>query len=200
MIPLHDDNPTTIKPWVTISLIAVCVMMYLWGIGHPDEELLRSFYTLGFIPAVWLGKISIDPSLTFFIPKATILTSMFLHGGFFHLAGNMLYLWIFGNNVEDAMGHWRFIFFYLICGSLAALTQAYQDPDSIIPMVGASGAIGGILGAYFLLYPRAKVLVLIPLGIVFWTMRIPAYFVLGIWFIFQITLGNTTVSGEGGIA
>ena len=125
---------------------------------------------------------------------------MFLHGGFFHLAGNMLYLWIFGNNVEDAMGHWRFIFFYLICGSLAALTQAYQDPDSIIPMVGASGAIGGILGAYFLLYPRAKVLVLIPLGIVFWTMRIPAYFVLGIWFIFQITLGNTTVSGEGGIA
>ena len=199
MIPLHDDNPTTIRPWVTISLIVACVLVFLWEMGRSEQELAEIFYAFGFIPAVWFGEASLAPALASVSPETTILTSMFLHGGFLHLGGNMLYLWIFGNNVEDAMGHVRFAVFYLLCGVAAALTQAYQDPGSTVPMVGASGAIGGVLGAYFLLHPIARVLVAVPLGIIFWTIRIPAYFVLGLWFVFQLVLGGVA-SGEGGVA
>jgi len=125
---------------------------------------------------------------------------MFLHGGWMHLIGNMLYLWIFGNNVEDAMGHGRFIVFYLLCGIAAALAQAFQDPGSAVPMIGASGAIGGVLGAYVLLYPRARVLVVVPLGFFFYTLRIPAMIVLGLWFGLQFV--STMLAGDqiGGVA
>jgi membrane associated rhomboid family serine protease len=123
---------------------------------------------------------------------------MFLHGGWMHLIGNMLYLWIFGNNVEDVMGHVRFVYFYVLCGILAALSHALIDPSSTIPMVGASGAISGILGAYLLLFPRAQVLVLIPLGIFTRIMYVPAGFVLGMWFVLQLLSGGLSLGRQGG--
>jgi membrane associated rhomboid family serine protease len=130
----------------------------------------------------------------------TPVTAMFLHGGWMHLIGNMLYLWIFGNNVEDAMGHGRFIAFYAVCGLAAAAAQAALDPASRIPMIGASGAIAGVLGAYALLYPRAKVLVLIPIFVIFTTVRLPALWVLGGWFVLQLINGALADPAGGGVA
>ena len=199
MIPLHDDNPTHLRPLITVGLIVVCVCIYLWEIGLSENGLIEVFYSFGFIPSVWFEAYRENTSIFSFY-QFTIISSMFLHGGFFHLAGNMLYLWIFGNNVEESMGHIRFLIFYILCGSFAAMAQAFYEPNSYVPMVGASGAIGGVLGAYFVLYPKARVLVLVPLGIIFWTMRIPAAFVLGGWFIFQLLLGSSTVSEVGGVA
>ena len=123
-----------------------------------------------------------------------------LHGGLMHLLGNMLYLWIFGNNIEDSMGHVRFIIFYLLCGIAAALAQALQDPASTVPMIGASGAIGGVLGGYLMLFPRARVLVLVPLGFFMHTLRVPALFVLGIWFVMQFLYSAMTTGQPGGVA
>jgi membrane associated rhomboid family serine protease len=130
----------------------------------------------------------------------TVFTSMFMHGGWMHLIGNMLYLWVFGDNVEDSMGHGRFVVFYLLCGVAAVLAQALPDPSSTIPMVGASGAISGVLGAYLLLYPHARVLVAIPLGFFLHTMRIPAGLVLVLWFGLQLLSNVMAQPGQGGVA
>jgi membrane associated rhomboid family serine protease len=194
MIPLHDDNPTELRPLFTVALIAACVLVFLWqlSLGGAGE---RAILALGVIPAVLLGDKALPPALALVPPEATIFTSMFLHGGFMHLAGNMLYLWIFGNNVEDAMGHLRFIVFYLLCGIAAVFAQALPDPGSEIPMIGASGAISGVLGAYLLLYPHARVLVGIPIGFVIQTARLKAGWVLGFWILLQIV--NSLVAGGG---
>ena len=174
MIPLHDDNPTKIFPVFTILFIAACVLVYFWQASLGAEGNHVAVISLGVIPAVLLNKVSLPPEL-FVIPASmTVFTSMFLHGGFMHLAGNMLYLWIFGNNIEDSMGHFRFIVFYLLCGVAAVAGQTLENPDSQIPMIGASGAISGILGAYLLLFPHARVLVLIPLGFFTQLVRLPA--------------------------
>jgi membrane associated rhomboid family serine protease len=157
-------------------------------------------YQYGAIPAVLFGSESLPPEAAVLPASLTLLTSMFLHGGFMHLIGNMLYLWIFGNNIEDAMGHARFILFYIVCGIAAALTHAWMDPGSAIPMIGASGAISGVLGAYLLLYPRAHVLVLIPLGFFTRMMYIPAGFVLGFWFLLQLLNSGLAAGGGGGVA
>ena len=167
MIPLHDDNPTKITPVLTIAFVAICVLAYLWQSSLGAQGNKIAVFSLGVIPAVLLGKVQLPPELAVVPAGLTVLTSMFLHGGFMHLAGNILYLWIFGNNVEDSMGHVRFVIFYLVCGLAAVAGQVMQDPDSQIPMIGASGAISGVLGAYLLLYPHARVLVLIPLGFFF---------------------------------
>jgi len=145
MIPLHDDNPTAIKPYVTVALIASCTAVFLWqlSLGAAAE---RAVYALGVIPAVLFDNITLSPEVAIVPPVATIVTSMFLHGGWMHLIGNMLYLWIFGNNVEDVMGHGRFIIFYLLCGTAAVFAQVLPDPASTTPMIGASGAISGVLG------------------------------------------------------
>ncbi|MGI9228798.1 MAG: rhomboid family intramembrane serine protease [Gammaproteobacteria bacterium] len=197
MIPLHDDNPTHIFPLLTIAFIVACVLAFFWqaSVGPQGNEMI--IYALGVIPAVLLDKVALPPELAVLPPVATIFTSMFLHGGFMHLAGNMLYLWIFGNNVEDAMGHRRFVIFYLICGVVAVFGQVAQNPDSQIPMIGASGAISGVLGAYLLLYPHARVLVLIPLGFFMQMVRIPASWVLIFWFVWQL-ISSAMDSGEGG--
>lgn len=200
MIPLHDDNPTTITPLVTVALIVANVLVFLWQIGLPPMEQERIVYALGSIPAVLFGQRDLPPEIALVSPEISILTAMFLHGGWLHLIGNMLYLWIFGNNIEDAMGHVRFVVFYVLCGIAAALAQALQDPGSVIPMIGASGAIGGVLGAYLLLHPKARVLVLIPLGILFPVIRIPAIVVLGIWFLMQFLESAATPTGGGGVA
>lgn len=200
MIPLHDDNPTRTLPLVTVAIVIACVLAFLWQLLHEPrvQELLVT--SLGVIPAALLGDFRPAQPLYALPPSATLVTSMFLHGGWMHLIGNMLYLWIFGNNVEDAMGHGRFVVFYLLCGAGAALTQAFATPDSTIPMIGASGAISGILGAYLLLYPHARVLVLLPLGVFTRLVRLPALAVLGFWFVLQIVNSLLVTTGGGGVA
>ncbi|MAG96595.1 MAG: rhomboid family intramembrane serine protease [Alphaproteobacteria bacterium] len=197
MIPLHDDNPTEIRPYVTWALIAVCVLVFLWQQTPGNEPAVLS---LGFIPAVLFGSAELAPELVMVPAALTPVTAMFLHGGWMHLIGNMLYLWIFGNNVEDAMGHGRFVAFYLVCGLAAAAAQAALDPASRIPMIGASGAIAGVLGAYALLYPRARVLVLVPIFVIFFTVRLPALWVLGGWFVLQGINAALADSSGGGVA
>jgi len=156
MIPLHDDNPTTIRPLVTITIIVLCVLVFLWELSLGPEGLQRAVYAFGAIPAVLFDRVELNPALAVIPAELTLVTSMFMHGGWMHLISNMLYLWIFGNNIEDAMGHGRFILFYLLCGLAAALAHAALDPGSRVPMIGASGAISGVLGAYLLLYPHAR--------------------------------------------
>src|SRR5262245_16986711 len=161
MIPIHDDNPTHRTPIVTIALIVACVLVYLWQVSLGSRA-GAVVYSFGFIPAVLFTDVSLPPELAVVPAWVTLFTSMFLHGGFMHLGGNMLYLWVFGNNSEDVCGHLRFLLFYLLCGVAAAFAQALPNPASEVPMIGASGAISGLLGAYLLLFPRARVHVLIP--------------------------------------
>jgi membrane associated rhomboid family serine protease len=201
MIPLHDDNPTELAPIVTVSLIAACAATFLYQASLPSPAGEAFILRYGAIPTAVLGRTSDALAAVGFPPSLTLVTSMFLHGGWMHLIGNMLYLWIFGNNVEDAMGHARFIIFYLVCGVAAALGHALTAPSSAIPMVGASGAISGVLGAYLLLYPRAQVLVLIPMGLMSRTLYVPAAVVLGFWFVLQLVSGGVSLGqGGGGVA
>jgi membrane associated rhomboid family serine protease len=201
MIPLHDNNPTRIKPVFTVGIIATCVLVFGYQFSLGPKAGQAFVYQYGAIPAVIFGLESLPPQIQMIPTSFSLITSMFLHGGIMHLVGNMLYLWIFGNNIEDAMGHGRFLLFYLICGVVAAMSHALTDAGSVVPMIGASGAISGILGAYLLLYPRAQVLVLIPLGFFTRLMYIPAGFVLGFWFLLQLISGSVTVGqGGGGVA
>jgi len=195
MIPLRDDNPTRSTPVVNVALIAICVIVFLWEVMLPGREAERAVYLLGFVPAVFFGRA--DFAQHWISPELSIVTSMFLHGGWMHLIGNMLYLWIFGDNVEDRVGHARYVLFYLVCGFVAALAQGFADMSSTVPMVGASGAISGVLGAYIVLYPRANVLVALPLLIVFYTLRVPAWVVLGMWFVAQLLSSLSAQQGAG---
>ena len=199
MFPVHDDNPTKITPYVTYVILAACVLVFIWQISLGDA-VQQAVYSFGVIPSVLFASKSLPAELEVLPAWLTIFSSMFLHGGWMHLIGNMLYLWVFGNNVEDAMGHRRFIVFYLACGLLAALTQAVFDPRSEIPMIGASGAISGVLGAYLLLHPHARILVVIPIGILIYTPWIAAYWVLGFWFILQLINSLVSASETGGVA
>ena len=200
MIPLHDDRPTSIFPFVTVGIIVLCSLVFLWQVSLPPQSQRAAVYGLGMGPAVLLQGYQLPPDLHLVPAPLTVITSMFLHGGWLHLIGNMLYLWIFGNNVEDSMGHRRYIVFYLLCGALAALTQAVLASASHLPMIGASGAISGILGAYLLLHPKARILVAIPLGIFIPTVRLPAVAVLGFWFILQLLSSLLANSQAGGVA
>jgi membrane associated rhomboid family serine protease len=199
MIPLRDDNPVRAVPVVTIGVILLCTAVFLWQLSLTPGQAQAVVYLLGFMPALVFGHATIEGP-EWVPPGATILTSLFLHGSFLHLAGNMLYLWIFGDNVEDRVGRGRFVVFYLLCGVIAALAQALPDTRSTVPMIGASGAVSGILGAYFVLYPRARVLVVLPLFIVFYTMRVPALVVLGLWFGAQLLSSLLAEPGAGSVA
>jgi len=199
MIPISDDNPARTPAIVNWLLIGACVLIYVWErtFGREMNALLN---VLGFVPAAAFGYA---PALStrIGVPEwATIFTSMFLHGGVLHVLGNMLYLWIFGNNVEDQMGHVRYLIFYLLCGAAAALTMGLIDPTSHLPMVGASGAISGVLAAYVLFYPRARITVVIPLGIIFYPLAISAVWVVGLWFIMQLLMAGLSSSSEPGTA
>ncbi len=206
VLPLHDDNPTTTRPYVTVGLMIANLLGFVWQhLLLSPEAAERVVYALGVIPAVLTGREALPAELALLPAPATILTSMFLHGGFLHLAGNMLYLWIFGNNVEDAMGHVRFFAFYVLCGVAAVFAQVLPNPGSVIPMIGASGAISGVLGAYLLLYPRARVLLGLPLGFLIVQLgRFPAGWVLVAWFVMQLLMGGmnaTRAAGDaGGVA
>jgi len=194
MIPLRDDNPVRGIPVVTIALILACMAVYLWELSLPPQTAQAAINLLGFMPALLFGYARIEEPWV--SPGGSIFTAMFLHGDFLHLAGNMLYLWIFGDNVEDRVGRSRFIAFYLICGALAAVAQALPDMRSTVPMIGASGAVSGVLGAYVVLYPRANVLVAMP----FLLLRVPALVVLGFWFAGQLVSSLMAQPGVGGIA
>ncbi len=196
-VPLYDDNPTRRPPVVTCFLIGLCIGAFLWQLAGDRHQILFGF---GMIPAVLFGSAHLAPSLRTVPPWATLLTSMFLHGGWFHLIGNMLFLWIFGNNVEDALGHARYLSLYLAGGIAAALAQAASSPLSHVPMIGASGAIAGVLGAYLLLYPRANVHVFVWIVIFFRVVNIPASILLGLWFAMQLVSGLARGPGTPGVA
>ena len=206
VLPLHDDNPTTTRPYVTVGLMIANLLVFVWHhLLLNDQATQAVVYALGVIPAVLMGRETLPADLALIPAPATILTSMFLHGGFLHLAGNMLYLWIFGNNIEDAMGHVRFFIFYVLCGAAAVFAQVLPNPGSIVPMIGASGAISGVLGAYLLLYPRARVLLGLPLGFLIVQLgRFPAGWVLVAWFVMQLLMGGMNATrpdgAEGGVA
>lgn len=200
MIPLRDENPVRIVPFVTWGVVAACVLAFLVQISLGAPGFNRIIFALGVIPAVLFGHAYLPPEIALVPPAATVVSSMFLHGGWLHLIGNMLYLWIFGDNIEDRMGHVRFLVFYLACGVAAVFAQAVPAPQSVVPMVGASGAISGVLGAYLLLFPRARVLVLVPLGFVLQVIRLPAVWVLGLWFLVQLLSSLMAPAGEGGVA
>ena len=210
MFPYRDDNPTLGTPLITMFLIGanVAVWVLIQGMGS-DPQLARSVCELGLIPAEYLGRVvpgttvPLSPGATCVLGLDrhwyTPLTSMFLHGGWFHLIGNMWFLWLFGNNVEDSMGHVRYLVFYLLCGIAAAATQTGVSPASIVPMVGASGAISGVMGAYVVLYPRVRVHMLVVLFVFITRIVVPAYLMLGYWFLLQL-LGGSMAQGEGGVA
>ena len=201
MIPLRDDNPIKIIPFVTVGLIVLNIVVFLYQISLGPQGGNLFVYQFGAIPAVIFGYQALPSALVTIPASFSIWTSMFLHGGFMHLIGNMLYLWIFGNNIEDAMGHGRFVVFYLLAGLLASMAHLLTDVTSEIPTIGASGAISGILGAYILLYPRARVQVLIPLGFFWPVLYVPAGIVLGFYFVLQLFQGTLSWGqGGGGVA
>ena len=197
-VPLYDDNPIQRTPVVTYVLIGMCIGAFFWQLGQNEEVVA---YSLGMIPAVLFGYApSALRGVQMIPPWATLFTSMFLHGGWLHLGGNLLFLWIFGNNVEDLLGRGRFLLLYLASGVAAALAQALADKMGQVPMVGASGAIAGVLGAYLITYPRANVHCFLWIIIFFWIVTIPAWILLGFWFLMQLFSGLGTERGEPGVA
>src|SRR5262245_1575772 len=190
MIPLRDVIPSRTTPYITVTIIVLNALAWFYELTLPHDELNDFLTAFGVVPA--------------YLSWPTLITSMFLHGSWSHVIGNMWYLWIFGDNVEDRVGHGRFIVFYLLCGIAAALGQVAMDPNSMLPTIGASGAIAGVMGAYFVLYPQSRVLTLIPF-IWLQIVELPAVVLLGFWFLMQIFSAGTiamtaTTHGSGGVA
>jgi len=185
MIPLRDVIPSRTFPFFTVAFIVLNSVAFLFELSLPEPQLSALLSAYGVVPARfdWL----------------TVVTSMFLHGGWLHFLGNMLYLWIFGDNVEDRLGHPRFVLFYVLCGAAAALAHVWVNPGSTIPTIGASGAIAGVMGAYFLLYPHSRVLALVPLFIIWEMIEVPAIFFLGIWFLMQFFSGVGSLAAGAGV-
>jgi membrane associated rhomboid family serine protease len=190
VLPLHDDNPTTTRPYATLALIALCVVLYvLQSVMLSDQTAQAVILSFGTIPAVLTGKLQMPAELSLVPPPISVLTCIFLHGSLLHVAVNMWFLWIFGNNIEDAMGHARFVIFYVVCGIASVLGHVYVDPASESPLIGASGAVSGVLGAYLLLYPRARVLLGLPIGFLIIQLgRYKSVWVLSAWFAWQLLM------------
>jgi membrane associated rhomboid family serine protease len=209
MIPIRDDIPSRRYPIVTVVLIVVNVLAFFYELLLGPAELQRFFYAYAVVPVKYFARGYRDWWGTFHEYETSelvlpIFTAMFLHGGWLHLGGNMLYLWIFGDNVEDRMGHFRFLVFYLLCGVAATMAHVVTNADSHVPSLGASGAISGVLGAYFMLYPGARVVTLVPIWIFLHFVEIPAFFFLGFWFLQQFLYGTLSLGVEsaqtGGVA
>jgi membrane associated rhomboid family serine protease len=192
MLPIRDHNPSEATPFVTLTLIGVNVLVYLWGLValQTDLQIGQFYYDYALIPVLLSDGQN----------ASALVTSIFLHGGFMHLAGNMLFLWIFGDNMEEEMGHLPFLLFYLVCGIGASLAQYVGDPYSQVPMVGASGAIAGVMGGYLLLFPKARVDIFIFLVVFFRILPIPAWIMLGLWFGLQLFSGIAVDTSAGGVA
>ncbi len=197
MIPIKDDVPTNTFPFITISIIVINVLVFVYQLGLGLDGAEFFLYRTAAIPYEVTHFVDVFPR-ALVPPPFTVFTAMFVHAGLLHLGGNMLFLWIFGDNIEDSFGHVKFIFFYLGAGIVASMAHILLDPNSTIPMVGASGAVAGVLGAYFLLYPRAKVLTLVFLIFFISMVRGPAVFFLGFWFFIQLLCSGA--GGGGGIA
>jgi membrane associated rhomboid family serine protease len=198
VVPLRDENPTTITPYITYALIIINILVFILELSLQQQGQLEEFFQAW---AVVPQQLTAKPQTEWI----TLFSSQFLHGGWLHLGGNMLFLWIFGNNIEDCLGHIKYLLFYLACGALAALAHWFFSMDSAIPSLGASGAIAGVMGAYIIKYPKAKIVTLIPLYFIFTTVRIPAFLFLGLWFIQQAfysvaSLPQTSISVPGGVA
>jgi membrane associated rhomboid family serine protease len=198
-LPLHDHNPRLYirRHYVTIGLIAANLLIHLAMAGLPERDQMFAGLGFGFVPARLLDDAELAPGIPAVSPIFSLLSYQFLHGSWLHVGFNMLFLWVFGDNVEDAMGHGRFLAFYLLCGILAGLVHGLTGPGSTVPTVGASGAISGVLGAYVVLYPRARLLVL-AFGIVPW--RLPALLVVGAWFVQDLLWGATGGAAAEGVA
>lgn len=190
MIPLKDELRSTTRPYVTYLILAanVAVFIYETALGRNADDFMLRF---GAVPL----NIFHSPNPAGYL---TIISSMFIHANFMHILGNMLFLWVFADNVEDRIGHVKFLIFYLVCGIAAALAQGLTAPDSPVPLVGASGAISGVLGAYILFYPRARVMALIPLGFFMRMTYLPSIVFLGIWFLIQLLVGIVSIGAKGG--
>ena len=199
LLPLKDNNPLKRIPYqyVTVAFIALCVLVFLWQLSLGNEGGRKAVLAFGAIPSVLFGSRTLPVELVMIPAPLSLITSMFMHGGWMHLIGNMLFLWVLGDNVEDAMGHGRFIVFYLLCGVAAALTHAGLDPASTTPMIGASGAISGVIGAYLILHPKVQILTLAFRFFI----HIPAYIMLGIWIALQVfNVSMASGAGGGGVA
>jgi len=223
MIPIGDSLRTRTTPYVNLAIIAVNLLVFFYELSlHQTagffgglSELDRFFFEWGTIPACVSDLMGLNPEV---LPQtlhaicersnntlASPLTAMFMHAGWLHLLGNMLFLWIFGDNVEEGMGHLRYLIFYLLCGLGASMVHVLVNADDLIPSLGASGAIAGVMGAYLVLYPRATVAVLFPLFLIFWAARVPAVLLIGVWFLMQVfsgaaSIGGDVVGGGGGVA
>jgi len=184
MLPLGDENPTRLTPVVNWSIILTCIAVFLWQTSAGDRFFISTLFTFGIVPKeILVGKT-----------LHTLATNIFLHGGWSHLGGNMLFLWIFGDNIEDCCGHLRYLVFYIATGVAAAILWIITAPNSPYPAVGASGAISGVLGAYFVLYPRARIRTLIGTGLFLRVVRIPASVAIGLWFVYQLLLAAIPVN------
>jgi membrane associated rhomboid family serine protease len=205
MIPIKDDNPISIRPYITIALIIINCAIFLYAFALGRQGFTEFTFKYGLIPAELVEGRDLSPPQYGFLatsPFLNVFTSMFMHGGFLHLGGNMLYLWIFGNNIEDVLGHVKFIFFYLFSGIAAALFFVVLSPHSTVPMIGASGAIAGVLGAYLVRFPDAKVHTIIWLFFFIQVIKIPALILLGFWFFLQLINSSSALysASSGGVA
>lgn len=199
MIPLKDNIPSRTYPFVTVALIAANLLVFMYQLTLDMPGIERFIYKTAAIPVEITRLYDLEPKAIVPLPF-TLLTSIFVHGGLLHIGGNMLFLWIFGDNVEDSFGHVVFLVFYVLSGVAASMLHIIIDPASTVPMVGASGAIAGVLGAYFLLFPRAQIQTLVILPLYISMARLPAIFFLGFWFLFQVLSSGAMASGGGGVA
>ena len=197
-LPLFDNNPTLTRPLITSMIIALCICGFIWQESLDFNAAHNIVYQLGFVPAVFFTPASLPADMSLVPTWSTIFTSMFLHGGWMHIGANMLYLWIFGDNVEASMGRLKFVLFYLLCGGAAAMAQAALDPGSTIPMIGASGGIAGVLGAYLMLHPKAAIRCFFLILIFFRFINLPAWLVLGVWIGGQFVAVPQALNETGG--
>jgi membrane associated rhomboid family serine protease len=198
-LPIRDDNPHTITPFVNYTMLAICIVVFVWQFSLGEDQGQLAVLAYGFTPANFFGQDTLAGDIPYIPATLTIFTSMFMHGGWMHLGGNMLYLWIFGDNIEASLGHARYLIFYLLCGVAAALAQGFAAPGSDIPMVGASGAISGVLGAYLVLHPRSNIKVFVFL-IIITVINVPAFIVLGFWIVGQLISSAAVDAGQPGVA
>lgn len=196
-LPLHDQNPLKVIPFqlVTFVVILLCIVVFLYQQYLPDEQGQALVVSFGMLPAVLFDHRQLAPELVVLPAELTLLSSIFLHGGWLHLIGNMAFLWVFGDNVEDSMGHWRFLVFYCACGMFAGFTHALVEVDSITPLIGASGGVSGVLGAYLMLHPKVRVILLVFLKL---PLLLPAYLMIGFWVGLQVF--SIMFAGDGNTA
>lgn len=194
MIPIRDSTKSPILPIVNVTLIVLNFLIYFWEISIEPYLLNQVYYAFGVVPAEVLNTIYTGAPFTPLL--VNFVTAIFIHGGWFHVIGNMLFLWVFGDNVEGRLGHFKYLLFYLVVGTAATLAHILSNPFSTVPVVGASGAVAGVLGAYIILFPRSRILALVPIFIIFTLMEIPAVVFIALWFVLQLFNGMASLGGD----